>query len=304
MTLAGGIDLGGTKIEARLFDTVTWAAVETREVPTPRDEYRLMVAALVSAVNWLVDHGAGTVGLGAPGLTSPDGIALTGNLPAKGMPLRADLEAELERPLPIINDCRAFTLSEARFGAGRRAHSVLGVVIGTGLAGGFVTNGKVLDGPNGQAGEFGHMPMPFDVVSRYDLPWLTCGCGRSGCYETICAGPGLARLAELKAGRRISPVDFANETGPDADEVLAIWSDVLGSLLSSTILTLDPEVIVLGGGVSKMPGVAERIAKALKGELLASTRAPSILPAEGGDRSGARGAALFAFEQMAGSWPR
>lgn len=297
MALAGGIDLGGTKIETRLFDTETWKTVASREDPTPREQYRSLLAALIAAMNWLVDKGAGTVGLGAPGLISPEGIALTANLPANGMPLRSDLESALDRPLPIINDCRGFTLSEARFGAGRCANSVLGVVIGTGLAGGFVTNGKVLDGPNGQAGEFGHMPMPFDVVSRHGLPWMTCGCGRSGCYETICSGSGLARLAELKTGRQISAYNLAHETAPEAAEVLAIWSEVMGSLLSSAILTLDPELIVLGGGVSRMPGVSERLEKSLEGELLAGTRPPSIVPAEGGDRSGARGAALFAFEQ-------
>jgi len=301
MALAGGIDLGGTKIEARLFETETWVAVEASEVSTPREDYQSMLEALVGAVRWLLDKGAGTVGLGAPGLISPEGIALTANLPANGKPLRADLEAALERPLPIINDCRAFTLSEARFGAGKDAHSVLGVVIGTGLAGGFVSNGKVLDGPNGQAGEFGHMPMPFDVVSRHDLPWVTCGCGRSGCYETICAGPGLARMAEIKTGRKVSASDLARETTPEIADVLAIWGEVMGSLLASTILTLDPEVIVLGGGVSKMPHVAEQLAGSLEGELLAGTRPPAILPAEGGDRSGARGAALFAFEQEAGT---
>lgn len=297
MALAGGIDLGGTKIEARLFNTEEgWRTVDFREVPTPRTDYRQMLAALVGSVNWLDDKGARAVGLGAPGLISPKGIALTANLPANAMPLRADLEAALKRPLPIINDCRAFTLSEARFGAGQGAASVLGIVIGTGLAGGFVMNGKVLDGPNGQAGEFGHMPMPFDVVTRHDLPWLSCGCGRTGCYETICSGTGLTRLAELKTGRKISPADLPDE----ASEVLAIWSEMMGCLLSSTILTLDPEVIVLGGGVSKMPGITKRLASSLNGELLAGTHAPPILRAEGGDRSGARGAALFAFEQEAG----
>ena len=301
MALAGGIDLGGTKIEARLFESATWTAVDAREVSTPREDYREMLEALVGAVRWLLDKGAGTVGLGAPGLISPEGIALTANLPANGKPLRADLEAALDRPLPIINDCRAFTLSEARFGAGRGAQSVLGVVIGTGLAGGFVRNGRVLDGPNSQAGEFGHMPMPFDVVSRHGLPWLPCGCGRAGCYETICSGTGLARLAALKTGRQISASELARETTTEAGDVLAIWGEVMGCLLSSTILTLDPEVIVLGGGVSKMPGLCERLAGSLTGELLAGTRPPAILPAEGGDRSGARGAAFFAFEQEVGA---
>lgn len=298
MALAGGIDLGGTKIEVRLFDTNDgWRTVVSQEMLTPREDYRKLLAALVSSVNWLVEKGAGATGLGAPGLISTEGVALTANLPANGMPLRADLEAMLERPLPIINDCRAFTLSEARFGAGKGASSVLGLVIGTGLAGGFVAKGRLLDGPNGQAGEFGHMPMPFDVVSRLDLPWLECGCGRFGCYETICSGTGLARLAELKTGRRIRPADLPDQ----ADEILVIWSDVMGRLLSSTILNLDPDVIVLGGGVSKMRGVAERLLSSLSGELLVGTRAPSILRAEGGDRSGARGAALFAFEQEKGA---
>ena len=110
--------------------------------------------------------------------------------------LGSDLATAIGARLPVVNDCRAFTLSEARLGAGQGAETVLGLIMGTGLAGGVVINGKLLEGPNGQAGEFGHLPLPYETVTRLGLPWLSCGCGRRGCYETLCSGPGLSRLAE------------------------------------------------------------------------------------------------------------
>ena len=297
MAYAGGIDLGGTKIEARLFDTgAGWTPVASREWATPREDYRALLDVLADAARWLAGQGADTVGLGAPGLISPDGIALTANLPASGKPFRADLEALLGRPLPIINDCRAFALSEARLGAGRGASAALGLVIGTGLAGGFVSHGTVLEGPNGQAGEYGHTPMPHGVVARHDLPWLACGCGRVGCYETVCSGKGIERLAERRTGRAIRAADLIDEVPDRAEEILSAWAAVMANLLASLVLTLDPEVIVLGGGVSRLPGVTVRLSSALAPELLAGTRAPNIVLAEGGDRSGVRGAALFAHE--------
>ena len=264
MARAGGIDLGGTKIEARLFDTEAgWTPVASAERVTPREDYQALLDALTDAARWLAGQGADTVGLGAPGLISSDGIALTANLPASGKPFRADLEGRLGRPLPIINDCRAFALSEARLGAGRGMSAVLGLVIGTGLAGGFVMQGTVLEGPNGQAGEYGHTPMPHGVVARHDLPWAVCGCGRVGCYETVCSGKGIERLAERRTGRAIRAADLIEGAPDQAEEILSVWAAVMANLLASLVLSLDPEVIVLGGGVSRLPGVTDRLSSAL-----------------------------------------
>ena len=296
MTLAGGIDLGGAKIEARLFDPSRgWAAVDSREIPTPSTNYGALLDALAEQHVWLEERGATQVGIGAPGLTLADGRAMTANLPSDGKPFSADLARLLGKPATIVNDCRAFAYSEALLGAGRGASPVLGLVIGTGVAGGLVSGGVLIDGPNGQAGEFGHMPLAQGTAARYGLPLLRCGCGREGCYETLCSGPGIARIAEATTGRAAAAEELAARTDPGAAETLRIWSEIVAEMLAGVVLATDPEVVVLGGGVSKMAGVAGRLARALKPRLLDGVRAPDIRPAQGGDRSGARGAALLAW---------
>lgn len=302
MGLAGGIDLGGTKIDAQLFDPDEgWTRVRNHEVPTPRNDYDTLVSALAQQVRWLTDQGAACVGVGAPGLIAASGLAVTANLPATGRPLPADLNDATGHEVPFLNDCRAFTLSEAVLGAGRGAGTVLGCIIGTGLAGGIARNGVLIDGPNGQAGEFGHAPLPHGPMHRHKLPSLTCGCGRIGCYETLCAGPGLSRLAEILTGDASRPEDLAAHARAGdirALKVMDVWSELVGEMLISLTLTLDPDVIVLGGGLSKMPELPQRLSAALAPRLLSGTTAPRILAAQGGDRSGARGAALSAHQRL------
>ena len=296
MTLAGGIDLGGAKIEAQLFDpSLGWTAIDRREIPTPATDYGALLDALAEQHVWLEERGASQVGIGAPGLALSDGRAMTANLPSDGKPFSKDLARLLGKPATIVNDCRAFAYSEALLGAGRGASPVLGLVIGTGVAGGLVTGGVLIDGPNGQAGEYGHMTLAHGTAGRYGLPLLRCGCGREGCYETLCSGPGIARIAEATTGRAATAEELAARTDAGAAETLRIWAEIVAEMLAGVVLATDPEIVVLGGGVSKMAGVAGRLSRALKPLLLDGVRAPDIRPAEGGDRSGARGAALLAW---------
>lgn len=282
--LAGGIDLGGTKIDARLFDPARgWAPGATCEWPTPRDDYDDLIGGLARAWHWLKERGAATVGLAMPGIRQADGRMLTANLAARGRDLTGDLEAATSARIPALNDARAFVLSEAVLGAGRGHRVVAGLVIGTGVAGGLAFDGQVLAGQNGIAGEIGHLPVAPRWIAA-GMPSVECGCGRQGCWETLVSGPGIRRIAD------------AIGSSPDAPEVETVWAGITADLLGVVVHVADPEVIVLGGGVSRRPGLRDRLADELGRRLFAGTRPPRIALAEGGDRSGARGAALHAHE--------
>lgn len=301
MGRAGGIDLGGTKIEARLFDPdAGWAVAWSETRPTPRDDYAALVSEVSGLVARLDARGAASVGLGAPGTIPADGPARIANLPADGRTFGADLRDALGRPLPIVNDAQAFTLSEAELGSGRGFGTVLGLVIGTGIAAGLVAGGRLVRGGSGQAGEIGHVAMPQDVVAQHGLPWVACGCGRTGCFETLASGPGLARLAERVTGRAI-PAEALAQGGDATARVLGVWDDVMAAFLRVAVLAYDPDVIVLGGGVSRLPGIEARLAGALRRATPEAARYAEVRLAEGGDRSGARGAALFAYSAATGS---
>ena len=300
MALTGGIDLGGTKIEARLFDK-HWAIVESRRVPTPTDSYEELLAVLVDQVRWL-DDVAGSedlpVGVGIPGLIDQTtGHMLTANLPATGKSLPLDLMRNVGKAVTIINDCRAFTLSEAVLGAGRGHAAVLGMIIGTGVAGGYAVNGALVPNLNGMAGEFGHSPIPAQLVADHGFPLLPCKCGRIGCFESLIAGPGLTQLARNMTGRTVSVADIAaaSEKGDsDLSSVYDAWTATVAELIKTLMMALDPQCIVLGGGLSKIPNVCAHLANAARPGLLAGTKLPHICLAEGGDSSGTRGAALAA----------
>lgn len=288
----GGIDLGGTKIEAKFFDTAL-QEVTRRRIATPQT-YMQLIDAIVAQVRWLEEQGPlSHVGLGTPGLINPDtGRMLAANLPVTGETFAADLAAAAGRSVPIINDSKAFTLSEAVHGAGQGFATVVGLVIGTGLACGVAIDGQVLPDLNGQQGEVGHLPLPADLVALHDLPLLTCGCGLTGCFETLIAGPGLARLAEHMTGRSYTAEDvFAQE---DLATVLDVWCDGVASLVAMLARTIDPHVIVLGGGLGSRADVPARIVRALDSKLLANTVPPKLVTAKHGDASGALGAALYA----------
>jgi predicted NBD/HSP70 family sugar kinase len=300
MILAGGIDLGGTKIEAQVFGA-DWQRVARARWPTPQD-YDALVTAVAAAVAWCEAEGARPglpVGVSAAGLVNGrTGLALTANLPATGRPFPADVARAAGRPVAWINDCRALALSEATLGAARGADPALALVFGTGLAGGVVTRGAPMPAHAGVGGEFGHFPLPAGPMLAHGLPVLPCGCGRVGCTETLLSAPGLGRIATQVAGRPVTPeeVTASRHRDPALARAWEVWMELAAEFLVTLCLTVDPEVIVLGGGLSRAPGLVEGLQARLAGAMLAGFPVPDLRLAEGGDASGARGAALAALQ--------
>jgi N-acetylglucosamine kinase len=297
--IAGGIDLGGTKIEAQVFDA-TWQAVARRRIDTPRD-YPALVAAMADQVGWITRQaGPIPVGVAAAGLVNPaTGLAFTANLPATGHPFPTDIDAACGRHVTYVNDCRALTLSEAIFGAARGMTPVAGLILGTGIGGGLAVDGRLIPGPSMVGGEFGHMPLPAQLVAAHGLPVVRCGCGRMACYETLIAGPGLTRLARHLTGRDLTPpqIGALRATDPAVAQVWQVWCDLVAELLITLTMTVDPAAIVLGGGLSHIPGLTDDLTTALQSAQLAGFAIPQILIAQGGDASGARGAAHAALTE-------
>ena len=300
--IAAGIDLGGTKIEAQVFG-LDWHAQSRRRVETPHD-YAGLVSVMAETVAWIDAQAPGLpIGISSAGLINPaTGLALTANLPATGHPFPADLHAATNRPVRFLNDCRALTLSEAVFGAAKGLSPAIGLILGTGIGGGVAINGHLVEGPSATGGEFGHFPLSAVPVTRHNLPVLPCGCGRIGCTETLIAGPGLSRIARLTTGRDLTPPQIAElrKTDPAIAEGWSIWLDLLTELLITLTLTVDPACIVLGGGLSQIAGLLDDLRPRLAAAQLPSFTVPDLRLAEGGDASGARGAAWAAWSDLHG----
>ena len=283
MGLRIGIDLGGTKIEALALDAAGREVIRKR-IPSPRGDY----AATISAISSLVSEvGEGSVGIGIPGaLSQVTGLVKNANSTwLIGRPLKEDLEKALGRPVRLENDANCFALSEATDGAGKGAAVVFGVILGTGVGGGIVVNGKVLSGANAIAGEWGHNPLP--LPSAQDLPLPDCYCGRAGCIETYLSGPGLARDHELRTGRRLPPEEIVSL----GDQSLERYVERLARALASVINLLDPDVIVLGGGMSKVGRLYTEVPRLWRRYVFSDHVATRLAPPVHGDSSGVRGAA-------------
>lgn len=296
MIRAAGIDLGGTKSEVQLFDA-DWQCVERRRDPTPAT-YEALVSLLTEQVQWALAQAGGPipVGLGAAGLVYPDGTSFTANLPVKGHPLLADLERASGHSVTYVNDCRALALSEAIYGAGKGHRTVMALILGTGVGGGIVYDGRLYDGPAGTGGEFGHMPASAAIALEHGLPLRTCGCGRIGCAETYVAGPGMTALAEHFVGEALSPKDIAarKDSDPAVAKVWNVWRAMTADMLLTLVQVADPDIIVLGGGMSRMPNLCEELTTALAATQIKGFGGPKLALAQGGDASGARGAAMAA----------
>ena len=293
--IAAGIDLGGTKIALQGFDE-SWQKTHEHRVSTPRD-YPGLVAALADLVRQ-ADAWAGQpipVGIGAAGLLNPaTGLALTANLCATGKPLPADVSRAAGRPVPYYNDCRTLALSEAIFGAGQGRDTVASLILGTGVGGGVALRGQLLPSPSSTGGEFGHTAAPAHLTR--DLGLHRCGCGAMACIETFIAGPGLARMAFEMTGRQISPPEIAaNRDDPAIAPVFSLWLDLVTSLLRDLTLTVDPDIIVLGGGLSRIEGLVPALQARLKAAQIGDFPVPELALAQGGEASGARGAAYAAW---------
>jgi len=282
MSIRIGIDLGGTKIEALALDGAG-REVFRKRVPTPRGDYAATIAAVSSLVK---EIGKGSVGVGIPGAMSRvTGLVKNANSTwLIGKPLKQDLEKALGRPVRLENDANCFALSEATDGAGKGAAVVFGVILGTGVGGGIVVDGKVLAGANAIAGEWGHNPLPAPTAA--DSPHPACYCGRTGCIETYLSGPGLARDYERNTGRRLPPEEVVLH-----EETMARYVERLARALASVINVLDPEVIVLGGGMSNAARLYTEVPRLWTRHVFSDHVATRLAPPVHGDSSGVRGAA-------------
>ncbi len=298
--IAAGIDLGGTKIETQLFD-LDWKLIESQRVATPQN-YDDLIDVLAKQVKWARARAEFDlpVGIGLPGILDKNsGKALTANLPATGRYFVDDITRHAGQNITFLNDCRALALSEAMFGAGQECYSVLSIIFGTGIGGGVAIEGHLWEGPNDASGEFGHSALPAHVVKEFDLPILPCGCGRHGCVETLLSGAGLSRLAKAMKGIEITAKDFMQERddNPSLQHIWYVWCRLAAEVLHTLTLTIDPEIIILGGGLSKSPGIAKDLSHHLSQVQLPLLKTPNIEIAQGGDASGARGAAAAAFQE-------
>jgi len=262
-----GIDLGGTKTEAIALDAAG-RAVFRKRVPTVRGDY----GATLATIKALVDEaGEGSVGVGIPGaLSHASGLVKNANSTwLIGKPLQHDLERTLGREVRIANDANCFALSEATDGAGAGAQVVFGVILGTGVGGGVVVRGRIVEGANSIAGEWGHNPLPLPRAE--DMPLRPCYCGRAGCVETYLSGPALER--------------------DGGEAALELYCERLARALAGVINILDPDVIVLGGGVSNIARLYDQVPKLWPPHVFSDHIATRLVPPKHGDSSGVRGAA-------------
>jgi fructokinase len=241
-----------------------------------------------------VAGGTGPVGVGIPGVISPaTGLVKNANSTwLIGHAFDHDLEARLGRPVRLMNDANCFALSEAADGAARGADVVFGVILGTGVGGGIVVAGRPLNGVQFVAGEWGHNPLPWPRDD--ERPGPTCYCGRSGCVETFLSGPGMARDHERVTGRRATTREIssaADHGDPAAQATVGRYVERLGRSLAVVINILDPEVVVLGGGMSNLSGLAAATSEALVPWVFTDTVTTRIVKNAHGDSSGVRGAA-------------
>jgi len=289
-----GIDLGGTKIEGVVLGH-GGIELARRRVATPPG-YAETLDALARLVSDLErDAGArAAVGMGIPGtISSATGLVKNANSTwLIGRPLDRDLSSRLGRPVRIANDANCFALSEAVDGAGKGARSVFGVILGTGVGGGIVLDGKVVEGVTGIAGEWGHNPLPWP--SDEERPGPACYCGKHGCIETFLSGPGLHRDHLKLTGhdwstRQIAAAAADGDAGAAA--ALGRYVDRLARGLATVIDVLDPEVVVLGGGMSNLRGLADEVAAALPAWVFTDEVLTRVRPNVHGDSGGVRGAA-------------
>jgi fructokinase len=322
-----GIDLGGTKIEGIVLEGEL--EIDRIRVDTPRDYVATVeaVGSLVEALEERVESRTSSpeprapspepraaspeprapspqsraqivlppsVGVGIPGTESPaTGLVKNANsVWLIGRPLRADLEKRLGRAVRIANDANCFAVSEATDGAGAGAEVVFGVIVGTGVGSGIVVRGKVLTGPNGIAGEWGHNPLPWPADT--ERPGPPCYCGQHGCLETFISGPGMQADHERRTGRRRKPAEIVSDAASGdrtAQETLSRHEERMARALASVINMIDPDVIVLGGGLSNIASLYEHIPRLWGAHVFSDAGQTRLARARHGDSSGVRGAA-------------
>lgn len=296
-----GIDLGGTKIEGIILDHAGTECARHR-VATPANDY----AATLQAIHRLVDHLQSMAGMDVPaiGMGTPGALSrLTGTMKncnsvcLNGHPLPDDLVRVLGKPVYLANDADCFTLSEAVDGAAADAAVVFGVILGTGVGGGIAVNQRLLAGPNAITGEWGHNPLSrsaWELACAHGLPSRRCYCGRDDCIEAWLSGPGLALTGRLMGApvADAAALGKAAQTGDDrARAALMLYQQQLALALAAVINILDPDVIVVGGGVSNIASLYETVPPLWSGPVFSDAIETRMVPARFGDASGVRGAA-------------
>ncbi len=292
MSFRIGIDLGGTKTEILVLSP-SGAEILRRRIPTPPryPEALQAIASLVTAAE--AEIGAScTVGIGIPGCISPaTGLVKNSNSNAlNGKAFDRDLSRLLGREIRVANDANCFALSEATDGAAKGANVVFGVIIGTGCGAGIVVNGQILEGRHRLAGEFGHTPLPWPRIE--EMPLRPCWCGQSGCLETYIAGPALAFECDGAGARDARQIPARAADGNEqAIAALAIHANRLARGLAAITNIIDPDAIVLGGGLSNLPGLSAALPALMRPYIFSDACAPNVVTHLHGDSSGVRGAA-------------
>lgn len=298
-----GVDLGGTKIEAIVLDE-KGEALWRKRVPTPKDNYECTLASIVQLVTEGkqasgLDHNA-AIGMGTPGAETKQGVMKNCNSTAlNGRSLRADLSQLLNCPIRLANDANCFALAETLSGQGKQyfgeglPETVFGVILGTGVGGGIIVNGKLLIGANAIAGEWGHNPLP--MAGEPDA--RDCYCGRENCVETFLSGPGLALSYRLYCGEVLAPEQIIEKMRKGHPKAVSVWQQYLQQLalgLAQVVNVLDPSLIVLGGGLSSVPEIYQEIVPKMQPYVFSDTFDTPVLPALLGDSAGVYGAAWLA----------
>jgi len=290
-----GIDVGGTKVEGAAIDESGAMRLRLRR-PSPTGDYRATIAtirAIVADIEQALGVTA-SVGVGIPGAISPaTGLVKNANSTwLNGRPLRCDLETALARPVRLANDANCFALSEATDGAAAGVETVFGVILGTGVGGGLAVNGRIHVGANAIAGELGHNPLPWPAPD--EMPGPPCWCGRSGCIETFLSGPALAADHRRRVGQSLSAREIAcaAEIGDvNCRATLARYIDRLARSLASVINLIDPDAIVLGGGLSAIRTLYDEVPQRWRQYVFSDRVVTRLLAPAHGDSSGVRGAA-------------
>ncbi len=287
-----GLDLGGTKMEAVLLDD-TGEIVWRERRPTPAEDYQAIIETIAALVAQAAIETAQemTVGIGMPGSLSPKtGLVRNSNTQClNGQAIKQDLESAMAREVRLANDANCFALSEATDGAGAGVQSVFGVIIGTGCGGGLVFDGKLQNGANGIGGEWGHNPLAAPTAD--ELPGPPCYCGRHGCNEVWISGSGFARDHEAIAGEKLTAEQIIASDSAAAKASFERLCDRIARALGAVINVVDPDVIVLGGGLSNVDALYTHIPEIWDGYIFSDVIETRLVKNKHGDSSGVRGAA-------------
>ena len=292
-----GIDLGGTKIEAICL-AADGQEIARQRMASPQGDYQATIQAIVDLVGQIEqsEHPEASIGMGIPGTISPaSGLVKNANSTwLIGKPLHEDLSAALGRPVKLANDANCFALSESVDGAGKDASIVFGVILGTGVGGGVVIKGDIISGPNSIAGEWGHNPLPW--MAEDERPGAACYCGKTGCIETFLNGAGLSNDYGSKSKTAEEIAALADQGDDAATLAISLYAERLARALASVINVIDPDIIILGGGLSNIEKLYELVPSLWQKWAFSDELSTRLVKNQHGDSSGVRGAAWL--------WPK